>query len=117
MKEPEDLRQQQMAGQRVRELRQAQRITAESLAEGAGITVQYLNEIERGKKCMSSVILSKVARTLHTSCDYLMEGKTTISPLCDAAAQRLSQFRPIERELVADMLLKACETVEALGLE
>ena len=117
MKEPEDLKQQKQIGQRVRELRQAQRITAEALAEGAGITVQYLNELERGKKCMSCIILYKVARTLHTTCDYLMEGKTQVSPLCDAAAVRLSQLSPIERELTADLLMKACGTVQELGLE
>lgn len=117
MKEPQDLTQQAKTGARVRELRQAQRITTEKLAEGAGITVQYLNELERGKKCMSSQILLKMAHTLGSSCDYLMEGKTRVSPLCDAASQRLSELKPIEREMVADVLLKALETIETLGRE
>lgn len=117
MREPEDERQQIATGQRVRELRQARGITTEKLSEGAGISVQYLNALERGKKCMSFVILSKIARTLGCSCDYLVSGKEALSPLCDVAARTLAELRPIDRELVADLLLKAYDTVRELGRE
>ena len=117
MKEQADQIQLAQVGNRVRTLRQAQRITAEALAEGAGITVQYLNELERGKKCMSSLILYKMARTLNCSCDYLMEGQTQVSPLCDAAVRRMQEMIPVEREMMADVLIKASDTLRALGRE
>ena len=37
-------------GKRIRALRQEQGITVERLAEAADISVQYMSEIERGKK-------------------------------------------------------------------
>ena len=117
MKEAVDQDRLVQMGSRVRMMRQSLHITAESLAEAAGITVQYLNELERGKKCMSSLILYKMARTLNCSCDYLMEGQTQVSPLCDAAVRRMQEMIPVEREMMADVLIKASDTLRALGRE
>lgn len=104
-------------GNRIRELRQAQCITSEKLAEAGGISIQYLNELERGKKCMSFLILNRVARCLGVSNDCLIRGETTVSPLCDAAAQRFSELAPIEREMVARTLLQSSQLVTSLGRE
>ena len=104
-------------GRRIREQRLAQRITTEKLAEAAEISVQYLNLLERGKKCMSIAILVKLAATLHCTCDYLLLGVSQISPACDTVACRLAGLAPIDQELVADLLHKACDTVQGLGME
>lgn len=117
MKEDGDQIHLRQVGARIRALRQAQRIPVERLAEGAGITVQYLNELERGKKCMSSLILYRMAQTLGCTCDYLMTGEEVISPLCDVAFRRMGEMIPLEREMVADVLLKAGETLREMGRE
>ena len=117
MKEDADQVRLSQVGARIRTLRQAQRIPVERLAEGSGITVQYLNELERGKKCMSSLILYRMAQTLGCTCDYLMTGKEAMSPLCDVAFRRMQEMIPLEREMVADVLLKAGETLREMGKE
>lgn len=117
MKEDGDQVLLRQVGARIRGLRQAQRIPVERVAEGAGITVQYLNELERGKKCMSSLILYRLAQTLGCTCDYLMGGQVVIGPLCDVAFRRMQEMIPVEREMVADMLLKAGETLRDMGRE
>ena len=104
-------------GKRVRDQRIAQHITTEKLAEEANISVQYLNLLERGEKCMSIAILVKLAAALHCSCDYLLRGQTELSPICDTISQRFSELTPLDRELVADLLRKTCDTIQALGLE
>lgn len=104
-------------GNRIRELRQAQCITSEKLAEAGGISIQYLNELERGKKCMSFLILNRVARYLGVTNDCLIRGDTTVSPLCDAAAHCFADLEPIEREMVAHTLLQSCQLIKSLGRE
>ena len=117
MKEAVDQDRLVQMGSRVRMMRQSLHITAESLAEAAGITVQYLNELERGKKCMSSLILYKMAQKLNCTCDYLMSGESQISPLCDSAIRRMQEMMPIEREMMADVLIKASDTLQEMGRE
>lgn len=115
MKDDADRIQLCQVGARIRTLRQAQKIPVEHLAEGAGITVQYLNELERGKKCMSALILYRMAQTLGCTCDYLMKGQEEISPLCDVAFRRMQEMIPLEREMIADILLKAGNTLREMG--
>ncbi len=104
-------------GRRIRALRLSQEITVEALAEAADISVQYVSEIERGKKNMTIPILRNLVRALHTSSDYLLFGRSEVDPLCDTVARRLGDLLPVERELVANGLLKMAQVVEGMGLE
>ncbi|GAA5024585.1 helix-turn-helix domain-containing protein [Actinopolymorpha pittospori] len=51
-------------GQALREVRTAQRRTLSDVAEDAGVSMQYLSEIERGRKEASSEILQAVCGSL-----------------------------------------------------
>ena len=104
-------------GRRIRELRLRQGITVEALAEAADISVQYVSEIERGKKNMTIPILRNMVQALHTSSDYLLFGRTEVDPVCETVARRMSSLLPVERDLVATSLLKMAQVVEDLGLE
>lgn len=51
-------------GQALREVRTAQRRTLSDVADEAGVSMQYLSEIERGRKEASSEILQAVCGSL-----------------------------------------------------
>ena len=72
-------------GERIRTLRKAQGVTVERLAEAADISVQYVSDIERGRKNMTIPILKRIVLALHTTADYLLFGRTELGPLGDAA--------------------------------
>ncbi len=62
-----------MLGQRLRALRQEQRETLSETAGRAGISPQYLSEIERGRKEPSSEMIAALAGALDTSLIQLTE--------------------------------------------
>lgn len=65
-------------GNRIKKLREMQGLTGEELAERAGISYKYLYEIEAGKRNFSIAVLSKIARNLNVSCDYIVSGKYVV---------------------------------------
>lgn len=87
-------------GDRIREIREAQKLTQDQLAERADISKGFLSEIENGKRNVSSEYLLRVANALCASVDYLLRGTTdvsnvnkepvVISPELSDAAQRLN---------------------------
>ncbi len=62
-------------GKRIRELRELQNDTRESLAEKIGISAKFLYEIETGKKGFSIDILRRISEALAVSCDYIIFGE------------------------------------------
>lgn len=76
-------------GRRIRELREYQHLTREKLAEYADTSVQFIADIECGRKGMTTYTLYKLAEALHVSTDYIIYGKekevnsTKIAPLLD----------------------------------
>lgn len=63
-----------IVGKRIREMREHQHLTREQLAEQADISVQFLADIEVGRKSMSISTLYKLSNALHVSNDYLLLG-------------------------------------------
>lgn len=71
-------------GKRIRSLRELRELTREEFVEKADISVQFLAEIETGKKNMSTNSLYKVAKALNVSCDYIVfgtENKTNLTEI------------------------------------
>jgi len=64
-------------GERIREQREALRLTREEFAEMVDLSPLYLGQIERGERQMSLSSLVKVSKCLHVSTDYLIFGKNT----------------------------------------
>ncbi|HKM34007.1 MAG TPA: helix-turn-helix transcriptional regulator [Lachnospiraceae bacterium] len=62
-------------GIRIRELREVQHYSREGLAEKVKISSKFLYEIEVGRKGFSADTLSRLARSLSVSCDYIMYGE------------------------------------------
>ncbi len=87
------------AGDRIREIREAKRLTQDQLAEKTGISKGFLSDVENGKRNVSSEYLLRIANVLNASVDYLLRGTTesqsgnrepiVIPPELSTAAERL----------------------------
>ena len=61
-------------GVRIYQLRQSRHLTREQLAEKADISVQFLYDIERGKKSMTVTTLRNLASALCVTADFIING-------------------------------------------
>lgn len=61
-------------GKRLRKTREKCNMTREKFSEKAGISPQFLAEIENGKKGMSVSTLYKICLTFDLSADYILFG-------------------------------------------
>lgn len=61
-------------GGRIRRLRERSHYTREALAEKADISVQFLADIETGRKSMTIRTLRNIAEALQISTDYIVFG-------------------------------------------
>ncbi len=62
-------------GCRVREVRQALRMTREEFSRLCGISESFLAAVERGEKSITSKTLYKIGTGSHVSVDYLIFGE------------------------------------------
>lgn len=68
-------------GKRLRRQREKLNLTREEFAENAGISPQFLAEIENGKKGMSIDTLYKICKQFSISADYLLLGNVNMNTL------------------------------------
>lgn len=61
-------------GKRVRELRKAQRLSQENLAEKAGLHYTYIGGVERGERNLSLKVIKKIADALKIDIRELFAG-------------------------------------------
>jgi len=62
-------------GDRIRETREKRGLTQDQLAEKAKISKGFLSDAENNKRNISSQVLLRIAHSLGTSVDYLLQGK------------------------------------------
>ena len=90
-------------GLRVRNKREEYKWTREELAEKAGISIQFLADIETGRSSMTTNTLYKIATALNVSADYIIFG--TELPLdTSGITDMLSKLSKRDRDLVIDLL-------------
>ena len=63
-------------GERVKNARKNNNMTREALSEKCDLSVQFIADIESGKKSMTTTSLYKISRALLVSCDYIVLGET-----------------------------------------
>ena len=61
-------------GDRIKDLRNALKLTQKDLAEKVGITYIQIGRYEKKKAAPSSDVLQRIADALNTTADYLMNG-------------------------------------------
>ena len=92
-------------GRRLRCRREELALTREKLAECAEISVQFLADIETGRKGMTVQTLRKLALALHCSADDLVFGSAPEEvPKFPALEARLDSLTPAQADLALDVL-------------
>ena len=92
-------------GRRLRSRWEALGMTRERLAEYADISVQFLADIETGRKGMTVQTLRKLALALHCSADDLVFGaEPEAAAKFPALAARLDSLTPAQADLALDVL-------------
>ncbi len=82
----EDILDKSEIGQRIRQLRHMHDYTQAEFAELIDISINFLSEIENGKKGLSQDTLARICKQLNASADYLLFGeKQKQSSLIDLA--------------------------------
>lgn len=109
-------------GARVRSRRHELKLRAEQVAELAGITPQFLSEVERGKKSTRALYVAALAFALDTTSDALLypEGHSPSRHFsrsnqedADAIADMVLSFPPAIRRMAAEQLLAMLKMLEA----
>lgn len=78
-------------GERVKIARKNNHMTREALSEKCDLSVQFIADIESGKKSMTTTSLYKISRALLVSCDYIVLGETENEKI-DNISSALSQL-------------------------
>ncbi len=104
-------------GRRVRLARQGRQMTLEQLAEAAETSVQFLSQVEKGEQNMTTIKFGKLAKALRVSSDYLLYGKEGLKDMTALAAEFLGEMNPIERDLLARVVLGLQGVLEAIRPE
>lgn len=99
-------------GQRVKLARKAAKLRAEQTAELAGISPQFLSDVERGKKGVSNYNLLRLARALRVSADYLLLGRVGADEDWELTAERISSLPPAIRDMSIEVLNTALSMIQ-----
>ena len=92
-------------GMRVRRRREVLGYTREQIAERANISVQFLFDIEKGKKSMTALTIVNLAAALSVSIDFLLLGTERKDAQGGAEwEQMFSLLVPEQREIAEEML-------------
>lgn len=85
-------------GLKLRQQRMARKFTSAELAERAGISISYLNEIEKGKKYPGTEKLTMLANALDVPYDKLVSLKLDkqLAPVGDILRSRLLEELPLD---------------------
>ena len=108
---------QEEVGKRVRQLRKRRGMTMAALAEAADISVQYVSEIEHGKKSMTMGRLLRVARALGVSTDRLLLGEGGGDHTMEDLTLLLESMSPLDRDLALHTLRQLVALLESFGPE
>ena len=100
-------------GLRLRHARMEKGLSQMELAEVCGLSVPYVSDIERGKKCFSVDILLRVAQALQISTDWLLQLDIpqTQYEYSAEAASLLSDCSPEEQAMLLKLLQSNKETL------
>jgi transcriptional regulator with XRE-family HTH domain len=99
-------------GGRVKLARKTADKTAERIAEDAGLTPQFLSDVERGRKGVSNYNLARLSQALGVSADYLLFGRTGMDETRDMMAERLAALPPAVREMAEEVIRHALDIIQ-----
>ena len=97
-------------GNRIFQIRKSLGLTQEKLAELSDISIQFLVDIEHGKKTMKIATLRKLCAALSVSADYLINGTEPYQGNAEVGAL-LSALSNADREKAIKMLAAFVEVL------
>lgn len=97
-------------GTRILEMRKKRGYTRETLAEFADISVQFLADIERGRKSMTISTLRRIAAALNVTTDYIVNGSGPFSENAELNLM-LASLSPYRRQQAEKLLAVFIETL------
>lgn len=94
-------------GRRIRDLRMSHKLTQAQFSELIDISVNFLSEIENGKKGMSQDTLYKLCSKFSVSADYILFGteKGTAGISSSMIIEYVNNLEPDDLEVLSDYLL------------
>lgn len=104
-------------GERIRKIRRERGMTTEALAEAADTSPQFIFKVERGEQQMTSGKFAKLTKALGVSSDYLLFGSDERLGRAALAAEYLGATNPIERDMLARVVIGLQGTLEAMRPE
>ena len=92
-------------GTRIFRLRKFRNLTREQLAEKAGISVQFLYDIENGRKNMTVTTLRKLSSALCVTADFIINGDVG---KVDSEQELIAIYKklPVEKQSYALQILR-----------
>ena len=93
-------------GNRILNTRLSRGFTREKLAEKADISVQFLADIEKGKKSMTITTLRNISSALLVTTDYIVNGKENTSLEIENEILEIFRIIPPDKRSNALELLK-----------
>lgn len=102
-------------GERIRQKRKNSRLSQETFAERAGISVNTVSRIEGGQAAMSIEIFLKLVEVLDADANELLGRKTGVkrSPACRMIS-RIQNLHPKEQEIVIQMMCALIDGMEKI---
>lgn len=97
-------------GTRILKMRKKRGYTQEKLAELADISVQFLADIERGRKSMTLKTLRRIAAALNVTTDYIVNGLEPFSEKAEINVM-LASLSPYHRQQAEKLLAVFIETL------
>lgn len=100
-------------GSRIRQIRTERGMTQMDLADTCNLSLPYVSDIERGKKCFSVDILLRVAQALEVSTDWLLrlDIPQTQYAYSAEAAELMADCSRDEATLLLDLMRSAKEII------
>lgn len=94
-------------GQKIRTVREKQKLSREKLAELSNISTQFLADIETGKKGMTVVTLKKICTALHISADsVIFETTNNDTSVINAMLSTVPKEKYEDMEQIINMIIK-----------
>lgn len=97
-------------GRRINETRKHRGYSREKLSEMAEVSVQFLADIEKGRKSMTIATLRRVAAALNVTTDYIVNGSEPFAENIQVNAM-LASLSPYYRSQAEKLLALFVETV------
>ena len=93
-------------GTRILELRKKRCLTREKLAEMPDISIQFLSDIEKGRKSMTIATLQRLSEALMVTTDYIVFGESRLQTEIDPEFMELCKTLSPDKQQQAVKLLR-----------